>query len=377
MVGIIAPWNFPLTLSFADVIPALMAGNTVVIKPSSATPLTVLAMWRIFMDSGFPKDVLQVIPATGQTAGELIDSVDMIAFTGSTEIGKKIAERAGKRLIPILLELGGKDPMIVLKDANIERAVNAGVWDSLLNSGQVCMSTERIYVQEQIADEFIDRVVGKVRSLRQGYSKDFNCDIGSMTSSEQLEIVKDQINDAVSKGAKILIGGKRTSKPGKGYFFEPTVVVDVNHNMKLMTEETFGPIIAIQRVRDEEEAINLANDSCYGLGSSIWTKDKRKGRKLARGIQSGFVCINDVLSSYMVMELPFGGLKESGLSMRHGPEGIRNFCNTQSVVIDRLGLNKDFGWYPYSPSINGKISRVLRLLYCRGLKKIATVKRYS
>ncbi len=368
VIGIIAPWNFPLMLTLGEAIPALMAGNAVVIKPSEAAPLTALLAQDIRKEARLPEDVLQVVTGYGDTGAALVEEVDMIAFTGSTAIGKKVIESAAKNLTPFTLELGGKDPMIVLKDADLERAANAAVWGGLFNTGQTCISLERIYVEEPAADDFISRVVDKVKTLRQGI--DLNCDkdIGSMTLLKQVEIVERHIEDAVRKGARILIGGKRNTAL-KGYFFEPTVLVDVNHNMDIMKEETFGPVIPIMRVEDEHEAITLANDSRYGLSSSIWTRDKEKAKLLARHIQAGSVCINDCLINYMVPEVPFGGVKESGIGLRHGPEGIRKFCNVQAVLIDIFGKKKELTWFPYNKTVYWLLKKFMNLSFGRGLKR--------
>lgn len=367
--GVISPWNFPLVLSYSDVFTALMAGNAVILKPSSETPLPAIGLFRIMEEAGFPKDVFQVIIAKGAMGSVLADHVDIIAFTGSTPTGKLIAERAAKRLIPCLLELGGKDPFIVLKDADLERTANAAVWGSLFNSGQVCMSAERIYVEKEIFGAFVPLVVEKVKSLRQGPSKDYEMEIGSMTSPSQVDLVEAHIADAVEKGATLVCGGRRKASAKKGLFFEPTVLTCVNHTMKVMKEETFGPVVAIQEVKTPEEAISLANDSPYGLGASIWTKDRIKGKVLAKRIESGFVCINEMMANYFVMELPFGGIKESGLGVRHGKEGIRQFCRTQSLLADRFGLSREIAWYPYSAKTGSLINRIIRLLYGRGMAR--------
>ena len=277
--------------------------------------------------------------------------------------------RAANTLKPVTLELGGKDPMIVLRDANLERAANGAVWGALSNSGQICMSVERVYVEEPIAEAFIARVVEKVKGLRQGIDTHFNVDVGSMTMSRQLEIVEDHVADAVAKGARILAGGKRNPNLS-GLFYEPTVLVDVDHSMKIMTEETFGPIIPIMRAKDAPEALRLANESRYGLNSSIWTRDRSRARTLARRMESGSVCINDCLVNYLATEVPFGGVKESGIGFRHGEGGIQKYCFVQSVLEDRIGLRREINWYPYSKNFATLLSRALKVLYhSRWLRK--------
>ncbi len=365
VVGMVTPWNFPLILTIGEAVPALAAGNVVVIKPSEWTPLIAMRGAEIlreaFTAAGVPADVLQIVNGYGETGGALVDEADMIAFTGSVRTGKIIAERAAKRLVPVSLELGGKDPMIVLRDADIERAANAAVWGAFTNSGQVCISVERVYVEDSIADEFTRRVVEKTRALRQG--SDVNevenrVDIGAMTFPKQVETVEDHINDAKARGAQVLTGGQRNPNlPGR--YFEPTVLSNVNHSMKIMTEETFGPVLPIMRVRDEDEALRLANDSRYGLNASVFTRDKTKGEQIAAQVEAGVTCVNDVIAGFGVTDAPSGGLKESGIGKRHGAEGIRRFCHQQVIVTDRFGMKRDPFWYPY----NAKTERVmLRLL---------------
>ena len=253
VIGIISPWNFPLVLTAGDAMPALMAGNAVVIKPSELTPLTALFVVELAQKAGFPEGLLQVVIGAAETGEALIDHVDMIAFTGSVEVGKQVMRRAADRLIPVSLELGGKDPLIVLKDADLERASNACVWGSLMNSGQVCTSIERVYVEEPVYQTFVDKVVQKVRALRQGPSNE-EVELGSMTSEDQFKKVSTQVSDALAQGAKALTGGRANPK-FSGLYYEPTVLVDVNHDMTVIREETFGPVLPIIKVRDAEEAL--------------------------------------------------------------------------------------------------------------------------
>src|SRR5262245_19315627 len=286
VIGMITPWNFPLILTIGESIPALMAGNTVIIKPSEWTPLIAMRgaglLHSTFNSCGLPADILQIVNGHGETGAALVDEADMIAFTGSVRTGRMVAERAARRLIPVSLELGGKDPMIVLRDADLEQAANAAVWGAFTNSGQVCISVERVYVEESIADDFIRRVVEKTRALRQGSDvsgAEARVDVGAMTYPKQVEIVEDHISDAKTRGAQILTGGRRNPNlPGR--YFEPTVLSNVDHSMKIMTEETFGPVLPIMRVRGEDEALRLANDSRYGLNASVFTRDKARGEKI-------------------------------------------------------------------------------------------------
>lgn len=360
VVGIISPWNFPLTMTLGEALPALMAGNAVVIKPSELTPLSAIFGAEIAAKAGFPENLLQVVTGDGATGEALIDCADMIAFTGSVETGKRVMRRAAERLIPISLELGGKDPMIVLKDADLDRAAGACVWGALMNSGQICTSIERVYVEAPVYQSFVDKVVARVRAIRQGASES-EVDIGCMTSEEQLKTVASQVDEAVSRGARALTGGRR--RPDlPGYYYEPTVLVDVDHSMKVMTEETFGPIIPLVKVRDAEEALRLANDSRYGLSGSIFTRDRALAQRLAEEMQSGSVSINDSLVPFIVADAPMGGRKDSGFGYRHGAEGIRKFCQQKTVVTDKFGLKEEFPWYPSTEKKARQIRHLLNLL---------------
>jgi len=360
VVGIIGPWNFPFNLTIGEAIPALMAGCTVIIKPSEVTPGSALLGAELAAAAGLPSGVLQVVTGYGETGQHVIDFADMICFTGSVATGRKVAERCGQLLKPVTLELGGKDPMIVLRDADLERASSACVYGGLVNAGQVCISVERVYVEEPVYDAFVQKVVDKVRHVRQGPPGAGLVEVGAMTFPPQIDKVERHVADAMAHGARVLVGGKRrTDLPG--LYFEPTVLVDVNHDMDVMRDETFGPVIPIMRVRDEEEAIHLANDSRYGLDASVWTKDLARGARVARRVQSGAVCVNDVMVNFAVTEVPMGGWKESGVGHRHGPGGIRKFCAQQTVVIDRFGTRSEINWWPMTPRKVKLFRRVLNL----------------
>ena len=360
VVGIISPWNFPLTMTLGEALPALIAGNAVVIKPSELTPLSAIFGAEIAAKAGFPENLLQVVTGYGATGETLIDCADMIAFTGSVETGKLVMRRAAERLIPVSLELGGKDPMIILKDANLERAAGACVWGALMNSGQICTSIERVYIEAPVYQSFVDKVVARVRAIRQGPSES-EADIGCMTSEEQLKKVTAQVDEAVARGAKALTGGRRHPDL-PGYYYEPTVLVDVDHSMSVMTEETFGPIIPLVKVTDAEEALRLANDSRYGLSGSIFTGDAATAQRLAAGMQSGSVCINESLVSFIVADAPMGGRKDSGFGYRHGAEGIRKFCQQKTIVADKFGLKEEFPWYPATAKKANQVRHLLNLL---------------
>jgi acyl-CoA reductase-like NAD-dependent aldehyde dehydrogenase len=365
VVGVIGPWNYPLTNSFGDCIPALAAGNSCVLKPASLTPLTSLFMAEGLRECGLPEDVFLVAAGGGDVGSELIDHVDAVMFTGSTEVGKKVMERAAKTLTPVGLELGGKDPMVVLADADLERAANAAVHYSMQNGGQTCISIERVYVEEPAYDEFVAKVEGKLRELRQGVPGDpGSVDIGAVTSPPQVELIDEHVRDAVSKGARALVGGRRGNGPGD--FYEPTLLVDVDHSMECMVEETFGPTLPVMKVRDAEEGVRLANDSPYGLQASIWTRDAAKGERLARQIEAGVVCVNDAQLNYVALELPMGGWKASGLGSRHGADGIRKYTKKQALLVTRFAPKKDLHMLPYKAGKTKLIGRLLKVVYGRG-----------
>jgi acyl-CoA reductase-like NAD-dependent aldehyde dehydrogenase len=347
LVGVIGPWNYPLTNSFGDCIPALAAGNSVILKPSEITPLTSLLLAKGLAECGLPDDVFAVATGRGATGAAVVDEVDMIMFTGSTATGRKIAVRAAERLIPASLELGGKDPMIVLADANIERAANHAAYYSMFNCGQTCISIERCYVEAPIYEEFVARVTEKVRAIRQGVpAGPGSVDVGSMTFPPQVETVERHVEDARERGAKVLTGGQRGQTTG--YWYEPTVLVDVDHDMACMREETFGPTLPIMKVADAEEAIRLANDSEYGLCAAVFSRDASRGEAVARRVNAGAVTVNDALVNYTALELPMGGAKPgSGVGYRHGPGGIRKYCRQQSLLISRFNPRRDVHMYPY------------------------------
>ena len=365
LVGVIGPWNFPIANSFGDCIPALMAGNSVLLKPSEVTPLSSLLMEEMMLECGLPEHVFQVVTGEGATGAALIGLVDAVMFTGSTRTGKAVMKTAADHLIPCYLELGGKDPMIVCADANIERAANAAAFYSMNNAGQVCISVERVYVEEPVYDEFVERVTSNVRALRQGPPEGVGTvDVGAVIFGPQQQIVEDHVRDAVDKGAKVLTGGH--VRPGAGRFYEPTVLVDVDHTMKCMTEETFGPTLPIMKVKDVEEAVTLANDSAYGLQASVWTRDVRAGEALARRIEAGVVCVNDAQINYTALNLPMGGWKTSGVGSRHGANGIRKYTKVQSLLVTRRALKREPFMFPYKASRTLMLRRFVKLLYGRG-----------
>jgi acyl-CoA reductase-like NAD-dependent aldehyde dehydrogenase len=362
VVGVIGPWNYPLVNGFGDCIPALIAGNAVIHKPSESTPLTAGLVSEMLEACELPEDVFLVAAGGGETGAAVIDEADYVMFTGSTATGRKVMERASRRLTPVSLELGGKDPMIVLRDANNERAANNALYSSMNNSGQICISIERAYVEEPVYDEFVAKVVEKARALRQGPPKGpGSVEVGAMTTPAQLELVAAHVRDAVDKGARVLSGGRPA--PGPGSFYEPTVLVDVDHTMRCMTEETFGPLLPIMKVASEGEAIRLANDSAYGLQAAVFSRKGRHGERVGAQLEAGACCVNDAQVNFMAFEAPMGGWKNSGLGSRHGPEGIRKYCRTQTMLTNRFVLDKDPYMFPYTARISRASAKFMGLVY--------------
>lgn len=371
VVGVIGPWNYPLMLTIGDAVPALLAGNAVVIKPSPVTPRTAGLGARLWAAAGGPAALLQAVAGGAAAGGELIDQADYIMFTGSTRTGRQVMARAAQTLTPVSLELGGKDPMIVLADADVARAAAGAAYGGLFNAGQTCISIERVYVEQPVHDRFVAAVLREVAALRPAFRAPdpWAAELGAMTFPPQVELVERHVADAVARGARVLTGGRRS--PEQPMFYEPTVLVNVNHEMLVMREETFGPVLPIMAVRDEEEAIRLANDSPYGLAASVWSRDRRRAERVARRLRAGSCCINDVLINFVACELPLGGWQQSGIGVRHGPEGIRKYCREQSLLVDRAGLGRELHWYPYTPGKAGLLRRVARLLLGRGWRRWA------
>ena len=371
VVGIISPWNFPFSIPAGQVVMALMAGNSVVLKPSEYTPLVGQFIQRILNEAGFPAGILEVIQGEGSTGAALVNSaVDKIFFTGSGRTGRKIAEAAAPRLLPVVLELGGKDPMIVCDDAPFERTVNGAVWGAFACCGQVCASVERLYVEEPIAGKFIAAVVEQVKKLRVGPPIGCSTDVGPLSNENQLKIVTDHVEDAVKKGATVLTGGSRREDL-EGYFYEPTVLVGVNNSMKVMNEETFGPVLPIMVVKDDDTAIREANDSRYGLLASVWTSDRNRGKRLARRIEAGTVIINDAVYTHGAAATPWFGVKESGLGVSHGQAGLLEFVRMKHINWDLLPLKNDLWWFPYTEVWFSRFKMIMKLLYRWGLRKVS------
>jgi len=361
VIGIVTPWNFPFLLVLNPTVQALAAGNAVVLKPSEVTPRAGRLVEELFRDAGLPDGLVGCVLGDGETGAALIEAgVDKISFTGSVATGRRVAEACGRALVPCTLELGGKDPMIVCADADLERAAAGAVFGAFANAGQICVSTERVYVVDAVADEFLRRVVEKTAALRQGSGGE--ADVGPMIHAPQLAIVERHVADAVARGARVLAGGRRNPRY-EGLYYEPTVLTDVTHDMLVMREESFGPLLPVLRVRDEAEALRLANDSRYGLSASIWTRDKRRGVELARSIESGSAVVNDCLIAYGIAESPFGGVKESGLGRVNGDLGLRSQCQVQSIVVDRFGGKAEWAWFPYSRAKARGLERMMRFIW--------------
>jgi acyl-CoA reductase-like NAD-dependent aldehyde dehydrogenase len=369
VVGVISPWNFPLAMALGDSIPALQAGAAVVVKPSEFTPLSLIEIIKAWKEEIGAPDVFDCVLGTGEAGGALIDNVDYIQFTGSDRTGRKVMARAAETLTPVSLELGGKDPMIVLADADVDRAANAAAWGGMVNSGQLCISVERIYVEEPVYDEFVAKLTAEVKGLRQGADgRKPEKDVGAMTSPNQTAIVEEQVDDALANGARALTGGKKVDGPGD--YYEPTVLVDVDHSMKVMRDETFGPVVGVMKVRDAEEALRLANDTRYGLAASVFG-EKGRAERLARRVEAGSVNVNDVIINMAAMGVPMGGWKQSGIGARHGEYGIKKYCRAESIVATRFGGKREPNWYPYTRGRRGLVDRVSRAVSARDIKRSA------
>ena len=361
VVGIITPWNFPFILSLNPTLQALIAGNAVLLKPSEVTPNAGRLVEELFRAAGLPEGLVTCLTGDGETGAALVEAgVDKISFTGSVATGRKIGEACGRQLIPCTLELGGKDPMVVCADADLERAANGAVFGAFANAGQVCISTERVYVVDEVADPFIRKVVERTAALRQGIGGE--ADVGPIIWPHQLDVIERHVADARERGARVLTGGRR-NPDYPGLFYEPTVLTDVDHEMLVMSEESFGPLMPIQRARDEEEALRLANDSRYGLNASIWTRDKRRGAELARRVDAGGVVVNDCMLTYGVAEAPFGGTKHSGIGRVNGEIGLKGYCQVQSILVDRFGAKSEGMWFPYDARKQRRLRRALRTIW--------------
>jgi succinate-semialdehyde dehydrogenase/glutarate-semialdehyde dehydrogenase len=381
VVGVIAPWNYPWSIPFGEVAIALMAGNGVVLKPASLTPLIGEKIREIFEKAGFPEGLIRVVHGGGKIGDALTkSSAGKIFFTGSVEVGYKVGAVAAKQMKGCVLELGGKDPMIVCPDADLANAVSGAVWGGFANAGQTCSGIERVYVHKDVAEKFIAGVVRETERLQVGDPLDWDVEIGPMVSEDQADIVVELVEDAVKNGAKQLTGGelkpkelKEKGKDLKGRFIAPVVLTDVTHDMRIMNEEIFGPVLPIMVVDSEEEALRLANDSQFGLGSSIWTKDRDKGERMAKQIEAGMVWINDHSFSHGAMQCAWGGVKDSGLGRSHSKFGFYECVNIKQVAYEP-GYTRDFWWQPYDETLGKAIQSSAKLLYSRDGGRVAALR---
>jgi len=368
VIGIISPWNYPFSIPATESLAALVAGNAVVLKPSELTSLTALKLASLLHAAGVPQDVFQVVVGEGATGAALPNSaIDKLIFTGSVATGKRIAESAASRLLPVVLELGGKDPMLVLEDADVDVASSGAVWGAFVNAGQACLSVERCYVHRSLYERFVDACVAKTVKLRVGNGMDSGTDIGPLIHERQLQIVELHVEDAKAHGARVLTGGNRLTALGPN-FYAPTVLADVTLEMRIMREETFGPVLPVMPFDSKEEAISLANDCDYGLGASVWTRNRARGEALAARIQAGTVMVNDTISCFGISEAPHGGVKASGIGHTHGRFGLEEMVRIKYVASDRLPGIKKVWWYGYGEAFARQMEGFLDFQFARGLR---------
>ena len=354
VIGIISPWNYPFSIPSTETLSALMLGNAVVLKPSELTPACALKLQELLQAAGVPRDVMQVVIGEGSVGAALIDSpIDQIVFTGSVATGRKVGIAAAQKFLPCVLELGGKDPFIVLEDADLDVASSGAVWGAFMNAGQTCLSVERCYVHETIFERFVELCVKKAKGLKIGIGTDRDTDVGPMIDQRQLKIVEDQVAEAVARGARILTGGKRIPERGAN-FYAPTVLIGVTSDMRLMKEETFGPLLPIVPFGNDEEAIALANESEFGLAASVWTRNRKRGEAVAQRIEAGTVMVNDALTGFGICEAPHGGFKASGVGRTHGLMGMRELVRERYIDVDRVMMKKPW-WFGYGGKFREQI----------------------
>jgi len=367
VIGIISPWNYPFSIPSVETLWALSAGNAVILKPSEFTPFSALKLQELLRQAGLDPNLLAVITGEGPVGAALLQSdINKLFFTGSVATGKRVALAAASRLLPVVLELGGKDPMVVLNDADVEVASSAAVWGAFMNAGQTCLSVERCYVHESICQKFLDACIKKTAKLRLGNGSDNSTDMGPLIHERQLNIVREQVEDAIARGARLLAGGKTVPQLGPN-FFAPTILEGVTPAMRIMQEETFGPVLPVATFKTDDEAVGLANDSQFGLAASVWTRDRARGEALARRIQAGTVMVNDVISCYGISEAPHGGVKASGIGRTHGKLGLEEMVWPKYVDSDRMPGMKKLWWYGYGPAFAGQMAGFVELLFAKKL----------
>ena len=367
VIGIISPWNYPFSIPATESLSALVTGNAVVLKPSELTSLNALQLASLLHQAGVPKDIFQVVVGDGGVGSALLNApIDKLVFTGSVGTGKRIAQAAAARLLPVVLELGGKDPMLVLDDADVDVASSGAVWGAFANCGQACLSVERCYVHRSLYETFLDACVEKAKRLRVGNGMNPQTEIGPLIYERQLRNVETHVEGARAQSARVLAGGTRLPQLGPN-FYAPTVLADVSHAMHIMREETFGPVLPVMPFDTDDEAIRLANDSDYGLAASIWTRDRARGEALARRIQVGTVMVNDALACFGISEAPHGGVKASGMGRTHGRFGLEEMVQIKYVDSDRLPGMKPVWWYGYGDGFTRQMEGFVDLMFARGL----------
>jgi succinate-semialdehyde dehydrogenase/glutarate-semialdehyde dehydrogenase len=367
VIGIIAPWNYPFSTPANETLAALILGNAVVLKPSEFTPLIALELQKLLVAAGLDPNLMQVVTGAGAVGGALLESdIDKVIFTGSVATGKRVAEAAAKRLLPAVLELGGKDPMIVLDDADLDVASSGAVWASMMNAGQTCLSVERCYVQRSVYDKFIELCRQKIEKLRVGEGLGSEVEMGPLIHERQLRTVEDHVNDAVARGARLLAGGRRMTELGPN-FYAPTLLADVTREMRVIQEETFGPVLPVAPFETDDDAIRLANDSEFGLAASVWTRNRKRGEAIAARIKAGTVLINDAISGFGIAEAPHGGFKQSGIGRTHGKLGMAEMVQVKYVDVDLLPHMPKVWWYGYGVAFQRQMSGFLDMLFGSGL----------
>ena len=365
VIGIIAPWNYPFSICAVETLGALVTGNAVVLKPSELTPLVALELQKLLLAAGLHPDLMQVVIGEGTAGAALLESpIDKLIFTGSVATGRRVGEAAARRLLPVVLELGGKDPLIVLDDADVDVASSGAVWGSLMNAGQTCLSVERCYVHRSLYEPFLEACRSKIARLRVGNGIDSEVEMGPLIHERQLHIVEGQVNDAVERGARLLAGGRRLSELGPN-FYAPTLLADVTNDMRVMQEETFGPVLPVAPFDSDDEAIRLANDSEFGLAASVWTRNRSRGEAMAEKLKAGTVMLNDMISCFGIAEAPHGGFKHSGSGRTHGELGLAEMVQTKYVDVDLVPGIPKVWWFGYGRQFQQQMDGFIDLLFAR------------